>query len=161
MKRLILTLALVLGTIGLKAQALPDVKLEALSGAAVQSASLIDHQTPFAISFWASWCKPCQKELDALGDVVPDWDGGFKLRIYAVCVDDARSVSRAKALLESRDWPVTPLFDTNSELRRALNVSSIPHVFVFDKNGKQVFTHVGYVPGDEEQLLEQLKKSAK
>lgn len=161
MKKVILSLALLLGAMGLKAQSLPDVKLEAISGITLQSASLVDHETPFAVTFWASWCKPCQKELDALGEVVPDWDGDFNLRIYAVCVDDARSVSRAKALLESRDWPVTPLFDTNSDLRRALNVSSIPHVFVFDKNGKQVFTHVGYIPGDEEELLEQLKKNAR
>ncbi len=162
MKKILLSFTLMLGVLtGLGAQSLPDVKLEQLSGAAVQSTSLIDHRTPFVISFWASWCKPCQKELDALGEIAPDWDASFPLRIYAVCVDDARSVSRAKALLGSRDWPVTPLFDTNSDLRRALNVSSIPHVFVFDKDGKQVYTHVGYVPGDEENLLDRVKGSAK
>ena len=162
MKKIILSFALLLGALsGLGAQSLPEVKLQDLSGASVASSSLIDHKTPFVITFWASWCKPCQKELDALADIVPDWDGAFPLRIYGVCVDDARSVSRAKALLGSRDWPVTPLFDTNSDLRRALNVSSIPHAFVFDKNGKQVYTHVGYVPGDEENLLDRVKESAK
>ena len=161
MKKFVLTASLALAALALGAQNLPDVKLENLSGAAVQSSSLVDHETPFAITLWASWCKPCQKELDALSDIVPDWDGAFPLRIYAVCVDDARSVSRAKALLGSRDWPVIPLFDVNSDLRRALNVSSIPHVFVFDKEGRQVYTHVGYVPGDEENLLAKVKESAK
>ena len=162
MKKFLFTIALALGAaVALGAQNLPDVKLQDLSGAPVQSKSLADGGTPFVITFWASWCKPCQKELDALADIVPDWDGAFPLRIYAVCVDDARSVSRAKALLGSRDWPVIPLFDSNSDLRRALNVSSIPHVFVFDKDGKQVYTHVGYVPGDEESLLDQVKGGAK
>ena len=161
MKRILLTLALAACAFtGLGAQSLPSVKLQDTSGATVESSSLIDCKTPFVLTFWASWCKPCQKELDALAEAVPDWDGAFPLRIYGICADDARSVSRAKALLGGNDWPVIPLFDSNADLRRALNVSSIPHVFVFDKNGKQVYTHVGFVPGDEETLLEKVKKAA-
>lgn len=162
MKRLIITLAMVFpALVQLGAQDLPDVKVRDLSGASLQTSSLKDGQTPFVVTLWASWCKPCQKELDALGEAAADWDGGFPLRIYAVCTDDARSLSRAKALLGSRDWPVIPLFDTNSDLARALGVSSIPHVFVFDREGKQIYTHVGYLPGDEETLLDKVKAGAK
>ncbi len=143
-------------SLGLSAQNLPDAKLVDASGKAVSTRSLADGKTPFAVTFWASWCKPCQKELAALTEIAPDWEGDFPLRIYAICVDDSRSLSRAKALAASSDWPVTVLYDTNQELMRTLNISSIPHVFVFDKNGKQVFSHTGYLPGDEEALLQKL-----
>ena len=52
--------------------------------------------------------------------------------------------------------PVTVLYDTNQDMMRTLNISSIPHVFVYDKNGKQVYSHTGYIPGDEEALLQKL-----
>ncbi len=143
-------------SLGLSAQNLPDAKLVDASGKAVSTRSLADGKTPFAVTFWASWCKPCQKELAALTEIAPDWEGDFPLRIYAICVDDSRSLSRAKALAASSDWPVTVLYDTNQELMRTLNISSIPHVFVYDKNGKQVFSHTGYLPGDEETLLQKL-----
>jgi len=46
----------------------------------------------------------------------------------------------------------------NADLRRALNVSSVPQVFVYDKEGKLFYTHIGYRPGDEQELLNQVRK---
>lgn len=146
-------------TLGLGAQSLPEAKLTDAAGKTVNLSSLKDGKTPFAITFWASWCKPCQKELAALAEIAPDWEGNFPLRIYAISVDDSRSVSRAKAMAASSDWPVTVLYDTNQELMRDLNINSIPHAFVYDKNGKQVYSHVGYIPGDEDALLQKVLES--
>ena len=146
--------ALLLTSFAARAQQLPVREVQDSKGKTVSTATLIDHKTPFAITFWASWCKFCCQELDALADQAPDWS--IPLRIYAICEDDSRSVARAKALAASGDWPATILYDTNGEMMRALNVSSIPHVFVYDKDGNQVFTHVGYIPGDEETLVKEL-----
>lgn len=156
MKRLVLwaILALLLLPAGARAQRLPACDLKDNQGKTLSSASLADHQTPFAITFWASWCHPCLMELSALTDMAPDWEK--PLRIYAICEDDARSLSRAKALAADSDWPVTVLYDDKQELAKALSVSSIPHVFVFDKDGKRIFTHIGYAPGDEEILVQKL-----
>lgn len=144
---------------GLFAQKLPDVKVEDASGKTVSTLSMIDGENPFIVTFWASWCKPCQMELAALEEAAPDWNGDFPLRIFAVSVDDSRSIADAKALAAASDWPVTVLFDTKQRLSQAFGISSIPQVFVFDKNGNQVYTHVGYVPGSERKLLKRLKKA--
>lgn len=161
MKNKILTLAAAVLALALSARAqdLPEVALQDAKGGTVMTSSLPDGEHPFVVTFWASWCKPCLKELAALTEIAPDWTGKFPLRIYAVSIDDSRGLSRAKTLAEGSDWPVTVLYDTNGDLRRALNVSSIPHVFVFDKSGSKSFTHVGYIPGDEETLLEQVLKA--
>ena len=153
--RLLLILAAFV-SVGLHAQKLPEATLEDASGKAVGVQSMVDGESPFVITFWASWCKPCLRELAALEDAAPDWTGKHPLRIYAVSVDDSRSLAEAKALATSNDWPVTVLFDTKQALKQALKVSSIPHVFVYDKNGKLVWSHMGYIPGSEEELLQKV-----
>jgi len=157
MKKFIITLAVAfLGILSLNAQKLPDVKLYDVKGKAVSSKSLLDSENPIVVTFWASWCKPCQKELAAITDIYPDWEGDFPLKIYAICVDDSRSIAQAKALARGSDWPVTVLYDTNLEFAKALNVSAIPHVFVFNSKGVCKYNHNSYIPGDEEILFEKV-----
>lgn len=156
MKKFLLILLLSVLPLALNAQKIPSVTLQDKDGKAVSTASLVDGKQPFAITFWASWCKFCIEELEALADLAPDWKA--PLRIYAVCIDDSRGISRARALAASSGWPATVLYDSNSDFARALGVSSIPHVFVFDKNGNLSSSHVGYIPGDEESLAEQLQE---
>ena len=160
MKRILFILALcMLAVTRLAAQEIPAVKLTDAAGKTVTTESLVDHKTPFVVSLWMTTCKPCLKELDAMMDEAVDWDGGFPLRIYAVSIDDSRSLQRAVAMTKSWDG-VTPLFDQNGDLRRALNVSAVPQVFVYDKDGQLFHTHIGYRPGDELELLKQLRKCA-
>ena len=149
----------VLFSAGLYAQKIPDVKVEDAAGKAVGTLSMVDGKTPFVLTFWASWCKPCMRELAALEEVAPDWNGKYPLRIYAVSIDDSRSLSRAKAVAAASDWPVTVLFDTKQHLKQAFSISSIPQVFVFDKDGKRVYSHMGFIPGDEDNLIKVLTET--
>ena len=159
MKKLVVSLLLALAGWTAFAQQIPSVSLQDGAGKVVTTASLIDHKTPFVISIWMTTCKPCLKELDTLSEEFPDWDGSFPLRIYAVSMDDSRSLQRAVAMAQGRDWEgITALYDVNADLRRALNVSSVPQVFVYDKEGKLFYTHIGYRPGDEQELLNQVRK---
>ena len=41
---------------------------------------------------------------------------------------------------------------------RAMNVSTTPHAFVVDKNGKVVYSHTGYTAGSEQELVDVLLK---
>jgi peroxiredoxin len=161
MKKLAVCLLLSLVAFVSFGQQIPTVSLQDGAGKAVTTTSLIDHKTPFVVSIWMTTCKPCLKELDTLAEEIPDWDASFPLRIYAVSMDDSRSQKRAVAMAQGRDWDgITALFDVNADLRRALNVSSVPQVFVYDKEGKLFWTHIGYRPGDEQELLAQLRKCA-
>lgn len=159
MKKLIVVFLLSMAAWAASGQTIPSISLQDVSGKTVTTTSLVDHRTPFVVSIWMTTCKPCLKELDTLSEEMPDWDESFPLRIYAVSMDDARSQKRAVAMAQGRDWEgITPLFDVNADLRRALNVSSVPQVFVYDKDGKLFYTHIGYRPGDEQELLNQVRK---
>ena len=161
MKKLVVSLLLCLAALSAFAQQIPSVTLQDGAGKAVASTTLVDGKTPFVVSIWMTTCKPCLKELDTLAEELPDWDASFPLRIYAVSMDDSRSFKRAVAMAQGRDWEgITALYDVNADLRRALNVSSVPQVFVYDKDGKLFWTHIGYRPGDEQELLSQVKKCA-
>ncbi len=156
-KLLILTIALLSFNFAF-AQQLPSVSVEQQNGESINVTSLIDGETPMIVSFWSTTCKPCIKELDAIYEAMPDWLDETDFRMVAVSIDDARSVARARSMAEARGWAsdFTALYDINQDFKRALNVNLTPQVFIFDKDGNQVYSHTGYLPGSESELIEKL-----
>ena len=155
-KLLFLMFALVMG-FSASAQTLPDVKIENQEGKVVSIREVIDG-TPMIISFWSTTCKPCIMELNAINNNLPDWLEEVDMKVVAVSVDDARTVSRARAMTQGQGWDdYTCLYDKNQDLKRAMNVSLTPHTFVVDGNGNIVASHSGYTPGSEQKLFEEIK----
>lgn len=158
MKKFILSIALLFVSMAVMAQ-VPSVNVENGKGEVVNTTSLVDGKTPMIISFWATTCKPCIRELDAINDAYPDWIEEADFRVVAVSTDDSRFSSQARALVEGHGWSdFTVLYDKNQALMRAMNVTLTPQVFVVDKNGKIVYSHTGYSPGNEEELIEAIMK---
>ncbi len=153
-KIFVLSLLFFLGAFSIYAQELPSVKIQDKRGKGISTSTLVDNETPFVVSFWSTTCKPCLKELDVLSENYDDWNEEAPFRVIAVSIDDTRSLARAKALAAGSGWGMFEVYyDVNQDLKRAMNVSMVPHVFVFDKNGRQVYTHTGYKPGDELELI--------
>lgn len=141
---------------------IPSVKLEDSKGTQVNTASLIDNKTPMIISFWATTCKPCIRELNAINELLPDWLEEAEFRVVAVSTDDSRSTAKARAMAEGNGWEdFILLYDKNQEFMRAMNVSLTPQVYVVDASGKIVYSHTGYTPGSEQELLKTIKKLQK
>lgn len=148
-------------TVQLRAQSIPDVTVENMKGVKVSAKTICLEDKPTVVSLWATWCKPCIQELDAVSEVLEDWKEDVDFRYVAVSIDDARTVSKARTYASARGWDgIDFFFDSNAELRRKLNVSSIPYVQIYDASGKLVYSHVGYHPGGEEEIFSQLKKIA-
>ena len=155
-KLMFLMFALVMG-FSASAQTLPDVKIENQEGKVVSIREVIDG-TPMIISFWSTTCKPCIMELNAINNALPDWLEEVDMKVVAVSVDDARTVSRARAMTQGQGWDdYTCVYDKNQDLKRAMNVSLTPHTFIVDGEGNIVYSHSGYTPGSEEELFEKIK----
>ena len=60
-------------------------------------------------------------------------------------------------MVDGFGWDYHVLLDPNGELKRAMNVQNVPHVFVIDSNGKTVYNHLSYTDGDELELRQYLK----
>ena len=155
-KMLFLMLALFVG-ISASAQTLPDVKLENLEGKVFSTKDLADG-TPMIISFWSTTCKPCIMELNAINDNLADWTEEVDMKVVAISVDDARTVSRARAMTSGQGWDdFVCLFDKNQDFKRAMNVSLTPHTVIVKGDGTIVYSHSGYTPGSEQELFEKIK----
>ena len=141
----------------------PSVKVENSKGESFDTKSLLEVGKPMIVSFWSTSCKPCIRELDAIYDALPDWKEVADFQVVAVSTDDSRLLAKAKSFAEGRGWgeDYLLLFDKNHDFMRAMNVSVVPHVFVVDGKGKIVYSHTSYVPGNELELFQAIKKCSK
>ena len=164
MKKIIISICIsILITASLVAQdrTLPNIKVKTLSGKSINIQSVENDGNPIVISFWATWCKPCKKELNTIAEIYEEWQDETGVKLVAVSIDDARSMSKVAPYVNSSDWDYEVYLDPNRELARALNVSTVPHTFLLNGKGKIVWEHKGYIDGDEEELYEQIEKISK
>ena len=136
---------------------LPSVKVKDLKGKLVNIQNLSNDDNPIVISFWATWCKPCKKELNTIAEVYEDWQNETGVKLVAVSIDDSRSASKVKPYVNASAWEYEVFIDSNRDLARALGVSTVPHTFLLNGEGKIVWEHKGYIDGDEEELYEQIE----
>ena len=156
MKKLFFLAIMLVCAVAMNAQ-LPNVKLQDINGNTVQTGSINNNGKPVIISFWATWCKPCLRELKAIHEVYPDWQDETGVKMIIVSVDQAQDVNRVKPMVDGFGWEYEVLLDPNGDFKRAMNVQNIPHVFILDGKGKIIYNHVGYVDGAEEDIYDALQ----
>ncbi|NNE26985.1 MAG: TlpA family protein disulfide reductase [Saprospiraceae bacterium] len=139
----------------------PSVDVKTLRGKTVNIQDYVGNDKLTVMSFWATWCSPCKRELDAIADIYPDWQEEYNVEVLAITIDDTRTLAKVPALIETKGWEYTVLADVKGELKKALNFQTIPQTFLVNQKGEIVYTHSGYNPGDEYELEEELKKHAK
>ena len=136
---------------------LPSVQLKDVNGNTVNTAELSNDDKPMVISFWATWCKPCKRELKAIHEVYPDWQDETGVKLIAVSIDEAQNVQKVKPLVDGMGWEYDVLLDPNGEFKRQMGVTDVPHAFIVDGQGNVVWSHKGYVDGGEEEIIEVLR----
>jgi len=165
MKNIVIAITICLTAIAAKAdvkdsttakQTLPGVTLKNTEGKNVDVSEYAKNGKITIISFWATWCKPCIKELRNLNDLLDDWIEDYNVELVAVSVDDSRNSARVKPFSDGQGWDFDILLDPNGELQRDLNVTNPPVTLLVDQNGKIVYTHTGYLEGDELDLEDKI-----
>lgn len=136
----------------------PEATLKNLDGESVNIKDITSKNKKTIISFWASWCKPCKTEMDAIAEYYEEWQEDYEIEMVAITIDNARGLAKVPAIIASKEWNYTFLADPNQDLQRALNFQTIPQTFVVDQNQNIIYSHNGYTPGDEIELEEVLKQ---
>lgn len=141
-------------------QQIASAELKTLEQETVDLADLIKEKELTVISFWATWCKPCQAELDAIADLYPDWQEDLGVQMLAITIDTQRQLSKVPGVLSTKGWEYTVLSDANNVMRNQLGFQAIPQTYVVDSAGNILYSHSGYSPGDEYDLEDKLKELA-
>jgi peroxiredoxin len=135
-----------------KSNPFPSAELKTLDGEAVNTADFLKDGKITVVSFWATWCSPCKRELDAISDYYEEWQEDYDVQLIAITIDNQRSLAKVPATIETKGWEYIILSDANQDLMRKLNFQTIPQTFLLDREGNIVYTHNGYNSGDEFEL---------
>jgi peroxiredoxin len=140
---------------------LPSVDLKTTDGKTVNTSTLSNDGKPIVISFWATWCTPCKKELNEIAEVYTDWQKETGVKLIAVSIDDSKTSVKVKPYVDSKAWEYDIYLDVNSDLKRAMNVVNVPHTFVLNAGGEIVWETNVYTEGGVKKLYEVIQKVAK
>ena len=139
---------------------IPEIGLTTLNGESIKSVEAINQEGFTIISFWATWCIPCINELDAINEVISEWNKKEDITVLAISTDDSRSKKRVRPLINGKNWIFDVISDTNQEFKRAMGVVGIPHTIVTYKS-EIIHRRIGYTPGEEEDLFEVISNHKK
>lgn len=140
---------------------LPKVDLKTLDNNTFNTSQIDNDGKPIVISFWATWCKPCVKELSTIAEIYEDWQDETGVKIIAISIDDARNMSKVKPKVNAEMWEYEVYCDPNGDLKRAMGVGSVPHTFLLNDKKEIVWQHTGYKDGDEYDLYEEIEAISK
>ncbi len=125
-------------------EAAPDVTLGVTTAGA--DAKVSDHAGKIVVvSFWATWCAPCRKELPILEGLQQQGKGN--IQVIAVNIEK-RDVFEKAAKLLGAQLSLILANDRSERAQRTYAVKSIPHLIIFGRDGHILHIHDGY--GDKE-----------
>ena len=138
--------------------AMPSVVIKDLDGKDVDLKTLTSEGKITVISFWATWCAPCKKELDNINLIIDDWREKYNVEVVAISIDDSRNAMKVKPYVQGKKWDFTVLLDVNQDTKRALNYPNVPYTLLVDQKGNIVYKHLGYEDGAEDELEQEIAK---
>ncbi len=100
------------------------------------------------VDFWATWCPPCKVEIPYLKEIYATYkDEG--LVIWGVGLDDEKKL---RAFVQQYDIEYPILIDDTKTVGSKYSIQGIPTTILYDKKGRIAFKHVGFAPGMEKDL---------
>jgi thiol-disulfide isomerase/thioredoxin len=106
------------------------------------------------VNFWASWCEPCRKEFPLLDQIYKKYKpAGFTL----IGVNVEPDAKDAEGFIAKTPVTFPIVFDKDSSVSKLYHVSGMPTTVLVDRKGVLRWVHRSYVPGDENEYLNQVR----
>ncbi len=129
----------------------PDFRLPTLDGDEVSLSSLRGHVV--LVDFWATWCGPCRHEMRELQRIHEEY-AGRGVRIVAISLDAHPEAVDPYVRREGLTYPI--LFG-GAAVQASYRVTGLPTLVVVDQEGIVRHVHVGYAPGAESVLVDEIE----
>ena len=95
------------------------------------------------LSFWASWCSPCRRELPALEAIQKTYARYDVLQVVAVNIDEDKNDYRVM-LKQMKDFTLLQARDSRGTVQLDYGVRAVPNLWIIDEEGRVVKRHSGY-----------------
>ena len=105
------------------------------------------------VSFFATWCVPCAKEIPELIKMSKEFGDDFQF----ILVDVNEKRDLVKKHVDEKGITLQVILDKYGKVFESFSGVTLPLLVVIDKKGQITYHHTGYVKGDEKKLLEHLK----
>ena len=134
---------------------LPDLSVKLLDGKQVRLSVLLE-EGPLLVSFWATWCAPCKKEMIFLEEFHQKYNEN-SFRVLAISTDSPKSMSKVKSYIRAKKYTFLVGIDPNQEIAKKMNALLMPTTLILNKDRKVSWYHQGFIPGDEKEIEVQIR----
>ena len=135
-----------------------DFTLPSMSGENVSLSDIMGEQV-VVLSFMATWCGPCLKEMPKLVELQAEF--GDKVKVLWISVDDAKDEAKLNGIVKRFKLPPEQMLkDFERKVVSAYHKRGVPpFTVVIDKNKLKVLEKLGYTDGDEKKIHEKVAAS--
>ncbi len=156
-KRFVLVAAIITVTYADKQRdiMLPDLSIKLLDGKQVRLSVLLE-EGPLLVSFWATWCAPCKKEMIFLEEFHQKYNEN-SFRVLAISTDSPKSMSKVKSYIRAKKHTFLVGIDPNQDIAKKMNALLMPTTLILNKDRKVSWYHQGFIPGDEKEIEAQIR----
>ena len=137
-----------------KTRALPSVEVKTTDAKTVNTSTFANDGKPIVICFWATWCKPCVEEMPTIKNAI----NSLKEQDIQFLFASDESKEEIEAFDKEHQFGFNYVKTNNIE---QFGIIGLPTTFIFDKEGKKIFSEMGYRKWDEKDNLDILFKSIK
>ncbi len=110
------------------------------------------------ITFWATWCPPCMKELPVLSGIQKS-AGSEQLQVVAINYKEG--LDQFRRIVKALDnTPMQLLSDPKGKTGKQFGVDKIPHMMIIDRDGKVAAVHIGYSDSKLPALVDEINEIA-
>lgn len=133
----------------------PDFRLKDLDGNWVTLSDQTGSDVVY-VTFWATWCVPCRREMPYLQALHEDL-GDKGLRIISVNTDPPATASKIKPYIKRYNITYTLVLDPDNNVLDKYNPTrELPYAVLIDRSGNVREVFPGYRKGDEVLLREKI-----
>jgi len=136
----------------------PDFKAkDVLSGEKLQLSA--QQGKIVVLTFWATWCGPCRKELPILENLQRAVSKD-RLEVFAVTFHESpQNFGALKKLATTYGWQLALIEDDSATIASRYGIKAIPHLFIIGRDGRILAEHTGYGEGSIDALVAEINRA--
>jgi thiol-disulfide isomerase/thioredoxin len=108
------------------------------------------------VTFWASWCAPCKRELPLL-EGIQRVAGKDKVQVVAINIEDRDKYRKLARGMKTLTLSIN--HDYGRKASEAYGVSGIPHLVLIGRDGRIISVHRGYSEEGIDSIIEEINRA--